>query len=229
MPEAEGQGERTPVVVREGDQGGMTPGHGRTVASAARARHRELQRRPAEAMRPHVRSRVGAATLLIVAAVFLAVGWIGITEPRVLLDPLGIQLPSDQALRVARATAMSEARATYGGMHLALGLLFLAGVVLARARGAALAVAFVYLAGLVAGRSTSVALDGSPAPVGWVLLAIEALGLLLVGGALWKRWRLAPRFLRSAHSAPTPAAPRPGEVPTARDPKAPGSGRTPAR
>lgn len=227
MPEAEGQGEGAPVVVREGNERGMTSGHGRTVASAARARHRELQRRPAEAMRPHVKSSVGAATLLIVSAVFLGVGWIGITEPRVLLDPIGIQLPSEQALRVARATAMSEARATYGGMHLALGLLFLAGVVLGRVRGAALAVAFVYLAGLVAGRGTSIALDGTPAPVGWLLLGIEALGLLLVGGALWKRWRLARAARRSARSAAAPAPPR-EPAPAASEPTVPTSEHTPA-
>lgn len=157
-------------------------------------------------MRPLVKSTVGAASLLIIAAAFLAVGWIGLTQPWVLLDPLGIQLPSHQVEASARATAMSEARATYGGMHFAMGLFFLGGVFIARVRGIALTVALVYLAGLVTGRGVGLALDGPPAYFAWLLLATETVGVLIVAGALWKRRRLSRAAARPP-AAPAPAAP----------------------
>lgn len=170
--------------------------------------HVQLQRETPEVMRRDVKSTVGAASLLVIAAAFLAVGWIGLTDPRVLLDPLGIQLPSEQAVAVARATAISEARATYGGMHVAMGLFFLVGVVLGRVRGVALAVALVYLAGLVAGRGVAIALDGPPQPLAWALLVVEALGVLVLGAALLKRRRLArpaPATAPPSAAPPTPA------------------------
>jgi len=160
-------------------------------------------------MRPDVKSSVGAATLLLISAVFLGVGWIGLTDPAVLLDPLGIGLPSHQAEAVARATALSEARATYGGMHFALGLFFLGGVFFGRVRGIALTVALVYLTGLVTGRGVSIALDGMPTPVALGLLVVEAVGALAVLGALWKRRRVARVAARAVAHEPPPPAPTP--------------------
>lgn len=167
-------------------------------------------------MRRPVKTTVGAASLLIVSAVFLGVGWIGLNDPEVLLDPVGIQLPSEQAEAVARATAMNEARATYGGMHVAMGLFFLGGVFVGRVRGIALTVALVYLTGLVTGRGVSIALDGPPALAGWLLLAGEVAGIVLVASALWKRRRLARDAARPPAPpvpprAPAPASPVAGE------------------
>jgi hypothetical protein len=152
-------------------------------------------------MRRPVKSFVGAACLLVIAAAFLGIGWLGITNPTVLLDPLGIQLPSLQTAAVARATAFSEARATYGGLLMALGLLFLTGVFIGRVRGVALAVALVCLCGLVAGRGVSLALDGAPTYLAWLLLAVEALGVLVVVAALLKRRRVAQVAARAARVA----------------------------
>ena len=155
-----------------------------------------------------VKSTVGAATLLLLAGAFLGVGWIGLTDPAALLDPVGIELPSQQAAASARATAMNEARATYGGMHVALGLFFFGGVFLRRVRGIALTVALVYLSGLLVGRGVSLRLDGSPEPIAWVLGAVELVGLLLVFSALVRRWRLARNATRGA-APPSPPAPEP--------------------
>lgn len=155
-------------------------------------------------MRPSVKSLVGAATLLLIAAAFLAVGWLGLTTPHVLLDPVGIALPSMQAEPVARATALSEARATYGGMHFAMGLFFLAGVLFGRVRGIALTVALVYLTGLVTGRGVSLALDGMPQPMALGLLVVEAIGILLVLSALWRRRGLAKATAGASSPAPEP-------------------------
>jgi Domain of unknown function (DUF4345) len=157
-------------------------------------------------MRRPVKSFVGAASLLVIAAAFLGVGWFGITNPPVLLDPLGIQLPSLQTEAVVRATALSEARATYGGLLMALGLLFLAGVFIGRVRGVALAVALISLCGLVAGRGVSLALDGAPTYLAWLLLAVEALGVLVVAAALLKRQRVGRAAARAARVAARAAA-----------------------
>lgn len=156
-----------------------------------------------------MKSTVGAATLLVLAGAFLGVGWIGLTDPAALLGPVGIELPSVHSAVAARATAMNEARATYGGMHFALGLFFFGGVFLRRVRGIALTVAFVYLTGLLVGRGVSVRLDGSPEPIAWALGAVELVGWLLVLSALVRRWRLARRATRTVPSSPPPSAPEP--------------------
>jgi len=144
---------------------------------------------------------IGTVTLLLVAATFLAIGWVGLTMPAMLLEPLGIELRS--------ATAMNEARANYGGMHFAMGLLFLAGALSGKVRGIALTVALVFLSGLVVGRGVSVALDGFPEELTpWILLGAEILGLMLLMGALLKRRRVMKALTRAkAEPAAETAAP----------------------
>jgi hypothetical protein len=144
-----------------------------------------------------MKSTVGAATLLLISAAFLGVGWLGLTDPRAVLGPVGFSL--------GNATAMNEARANYGGMHVTMGLFFLCGVFVGGVRGVALSVALLFLGGLVVGRGVSISLDGPPeAPLAWGLLAVEAVGVLLVLSALLKRRRVARQPIRKA---PPPGAP----------------------
>lgn len=83
-------------------------------------------------------------------------------------------------LSLLSATASSDVRAVFGGLELGLAA-WLASVALrGRALGAALVVQRCVVGGMLAGRVASFAADGSPGPLAWLLLGIEA--ALLVAG-----------------------------------------------
>jgi len=116
--------------------------------------------------------------LAIVGVIFLGVGGFNLFFPVAGMAGFEIQIPT--------ATAHNEIRANYGGMHLAMGLLFVSGAFVGSLRIPALLVAALFTGGLVLGRSLSLVLDGWPNPFLWTFFALEALGCV-VGSVLVKR------------------------------------------
>jgi hypothetical protein len=98
--------------------------------------------------------RLNRALLLLAAASFLYVGISGLLSPVSLTEPIDLEMRGP--------SAVNEIRANYGGMHLAIGLLFLAGALVARARRPATILLAVFAAGLVFGRIVSIVVDGVP-------------------------------------------------------------------
>ena len=128
--------------------------------------------------------RLGRIVLLLVGAVLVLVGVNGLVAPRTLLAPVGIPL--------AHASALSEARATYGGMHLGMGLFFVITGINPALRTVGLAAASAFLGGLVFGRMTSAVVDGAPGNFVGLLMATELVGATLALLAL---------VLRPGHTA----------------------------
>ena len=85
-------------------------------------------------------------------------------------------------------SAFNEIRASYGGMHVLLGIFFLLGAFAVHLRRAALLVATLLLGGLVIGRMSSFILDGSPNDMVRLMFVVECVGfaagaaLVVLGG-----------------------------------------------
>jgi uncharacterized protein DUF4345 len=116
------------------------------------------------------RGRLARWTLVGYGFLFLVVGIVMLMDPR-LLQGLGFRLESP--------IAVSEVRATYGGMHLFVGLLLLVGAFAVRIRDAALLILATYTFGVVVGRVVGILMEGWPGPLVAVFLAPEALAALL--------------------------------------------------
>lgn len=104
----------------------------------------------------------------IVATVFLGLGTINLFFPVAGMAGFEVQISS--------VSALNEIRANYGGMHFALGLLFLSGALVRALRVSTLLVVALFTAGLVLGRLVSLVLDGIPNLFVLGLFALEALG-----------------------------------------------------
>jgi hypothetical protein len=115
-------------------------------------------------------TRLAQATLLIGGLALLAVGWSGFTAPDELLGAVGVALQ--------RPDGFSEARATYGGMHCAIGGFLVVGAFAPALRRTALVVATAFFGGLVGGRAISMVIDGTPGPFVLRLFLIETVGAL---------------------------------------------------
>lgn len=111
------------------------------------------------------------------ALLFVVIGAAHLVDPAGTIAPTGIE--------VAAVASFNEVRANYGGMHLMLGLYFLAGALSAPQRAPALLVLALFCIGLVLGRSVSMALDGYPGHLMTAFLLLEAAGAAL---AMWC-WR----------------------------------------
>jgi|GEM_PF-1066003 len=127
---------------------------------------------------------------LLGAMVWLGVGLAGLLEPAWLLGQAGIELRG--------VDAHNEARAIYGGLMLALGGVQAALALRDGWRRIGIALWTVLLAGLVTGRLWSLIVDGWPAGVARLLLAVEVAGLLM-GAVLWAASRPARGATRSNH------------------------------
>jgi hypothetical protein len=79
---------------------------------------------------------------------------------------------------------VAEARAMYGGAHIALGLLFLYGAIQRSWLKSALLVLALFVGGLAAGRLAGVMADGANTPIILQFLGIEVVVTAL---ALWLR------------------------------------------
>jgi len=91
-------------------------------------------------------------------------------------------------IQIATVSALNEIRANYGGMHFALGLLFVSGAFVGALRFPALLVVALFTGGLVLGRSLSLVLDGWPTLLIWGLFAIEALGCVVASVLVKRAW-----------------------------------------
>jgi hypothetical protein len=120
--------------------------------------------------------RWAQTALVLAGAGLVLVGVTGLTQPHAVLAPLGIPLPGPSAL--------SEARANYGGMHVGMGLFFLAGATRPALRTAALVAAAAFMGGLLVGRIVSAAVDGVPDAFVGFLFTTELAGTALAVAAL---------------------------------------------
>jgi hypothetical protein len=114
----------------------------------------------------------------VVGTVFLGLGSINLFFPTAGMAGFEMQITT--------VSALNEIRANYGGMHFALGLLFLAGACRGSLRISTLLVVALFTGGLVLGRLLSVALDGMPNLFVLGLLSLEAVGCV-VAAALYMR------------------------------------------
>jgi len=113
--------------------------------------------------------------LLLVGAIFAAIGVLGLYSPIDVIGATGLQAPN--------IGARSEVRATYGGVYLLFGLYFLWSAFRNGWRLPALRVAAVFLGGLVLGRVVSFIVDGASInPWIWVFAVIE---IVLFGLSTW--------------------------------------------
>jgi hypothetical protein len=114
--------------------------------------------------------------LALNALVFIGLGLRGIWDPVAHLAIVEFQ--------PLTATALAEARAMYGGAHIALGLLFLYGAIQRSWLKSALLVLALFVGGLAAGRLAGVMADGANTPIILQFLGIEVVVTAL---ALWLR------------------------------------------
>ncbi len=130
------------------------------------------------------RERLAALALLLGGGAICFIGARSLVAPQAMVQPFSIVLRGPAAL--------SEIRASFGGMHLGVGGFLLAAAFLARLRRPALLLLILYMTGLATGRLASLALDGAPSPLIWRLLVAELLLAALSTGALaaqrpWKQ------------------------------------------
>lgn len=109
--------------------------------------------------------------LAVVGLIFLGLGSLNLFFPVAGMAGFEIQ--------IAAVSALNEVRANYGGMHFAMGLLFVSGAFVAALRVPALLVVALFTGGLVLGRSLSLVLDGWPNLFVWGLFTLEALGFVV--------------------------------------------------
>lgn len=101
------------------------------------------------------------------------------------IDPNQALLPIE--LQGESVSAMNELRSNYGGLHLGLGLYFLAGAWRASWHACTLLSVGLMLSGLVIGRLSSMALDGQPNGFVVGLLALELTTALVAWALLWRQ------------------------------------------
>ena len=99
------------------------------------------------------------------ALLFIGLGLRALSEPAAHMAPFDLLAPS--------AAMLGEIRANYGGMHLAMGVLFLFGAWLEQWRRPALILIAAFCGGLVLGRLVSIGAEGWPNPFVTQLLVVE--------------------------------------------------------
>jgi hypothetical protein len=125
--------------------------------------------------------RLAPLPLFICGVVLLVIGWHGLTDPAALMAPLDIPLVG--------ATAHSEIRAAYGGMHVGMGLFLLVSALSPALHDVGLWVNLCFMGGLVAGRLASVVVDGVPVGFALSLLAAEATAAITSAALIAARTR----------------------------------------
>ena len=119
---------------------------------------------------------MGRIVLLLLGLVWIAFGVLGLIAPVMILGAVGLD--------IGTADALAEARATYGGAQIGLGLFF---VYCARADGlqrtGLIALALV-AAGFGLARSFGIVVDGARGGMTWFALATEVTAVALAWIAL---------------------------------------------
>jgi hypothetical protein len=113
-----------------------------------------------------LRERLNQLVLILAAVVFAWVGLMGLLAPATIAAPIDMGLEG--------ASAHNEIRANYGGMHLGMCALFVAGALATSARRPATILLTVFTGGLVIGRLLSLVADGWPNTFIFQLLVLEA-------------------------------------------------------
>ena len=108
-------------------------------------------------------------------------GFAGVGVVNLILPKLGIALFE---IELSSASALSEIRANYGGMHALFGMFLIIGAFKIHVQRIALLIVAVFTGGLVLGRLTSLLMDGSPNAGIWLLLSAEAV-LCLAASVLY--------------------------------------------
>ena len=124
-----------------------------------------------------MRNGLTIALLVLSGLSILATGAIGLSDPQTLFTPLGTQ--------IAGVDAANEARAAYGGMYVALGLLILAATLRSHLRTPALWLTFAIMGGLTMGRLVSFVVDGIPGGFVFQLLLFEGTATVASAGLLF--------------------------------------------
>ena len=117
------------------------------------------------------KTRATQICLAVAALVFLIVGIGHLVVPLTMVEPMNIQLRG--------INAFNEIRANYGGMHSLMGIFLLLGVFVPKLREAALVTLAIFTSGLVLGRMVSIAVDGVPGTVIWLMLVGELIGAVI--------------------------------------------------
>src|SRR5262249_40918588 len=124
-----------------------------------------------------LRERMNQVALGMAAIVFFWVGINGLFAPAAITGPVEIVASS--------ASATNEIRANYGGMHLAMSVLFALGAGRALFRWAATVALTLFTGGLVLGRLLSIVTDGMPNMFIGQLLLAEATAAASGVALLW--------------------------------------------
>jgi hypothetical protein len=118
--------------------------------------------------------------LVAMVLVFGGVALCGWFAPGILFDPIGVSF--------SEPAGPAEVRAAYGGLFGATALMFVSALREPERARAAFAFGATVLAGFVFGRLYSLGVDGLPsAPVAWLALSFESLGLVSCVAALRRR------------------------------------------
>lgn len=113
--------------------------------------------------------------LLLVGAIFAAVGFLALYSPVDVVSPVGLQPTS--------VGARNEVRAAFGGVYLLFGLYFLWASFRAALRRGALLAACLFLGGLAGGRVLSLFIDGVTVNI-WIW-AFGVLEVVLLAVGVW--------------------------------------------
>lgn len=113
--------------------------------------------------------------LILVGAIFAAVGFMALYSPVDVVSPVGLQPTS--------VGARNEVRAAFGGVYLLFGVYFLWAAFRAGLRRGALLAACLFLGGLFGGRVLSLFIDGVTVNI-WIW-AFGVLEAVLLGIGLW--------------------------------------------
>jgi ABC-type uncharacterized transport system permease subunit len=127
--------------------------------------------------------RTACMMLALAGGVFTVIGLSHLSVPQTMLSFHGLMLTS--------ISAYSDVRAGYGGLYVALGVVFLGGAVRPGMRELALLMLAAVTGGLAGGRLLSLVVDGAPTWSAWLLLAVELAAAVSVASLLRRRqsWR----------------------------------------
>jgi Domain of unknown function (DUF4345) len=123
--------------------------------------------------------RTASMMLALAGGVFTIIGLSHLSVPDTML--------SFHGLMPTTVSAYSDVRAGYGGLYVALGMVFLGGAARPGMRGLALLMLAAVTGGLAGGRLLSLIVDGAPTWTAFVLLAIESTAAVSVASLLRRR------------------------------------------
>ena len=127
--------------------------------------------------------RTACMMLALAGGVFTIIGLSHLSVPQAMLSFHGLMMTT--------VNAYSDVRAGYGGLYVALGVVFLGGAARPGMRDLALLMLAAVTGGLAGGRLLSLIVDGAPTWSAWLLMSIELAAAVSVASLLRRRpsWR----------------------------------------